>query len=89
MPDMNSNHHEGFLALKLIPTVPNAAALESWGAPAKTSLRQTISKSSNPARVTTVSSSVSNRAPAIQPVQRSMTLFASSGTGLDTRISAI
>jgi hypothetical protein len=52
-------------------------------------LRQTISKSSNPARVTTVSSSVSNRAPAIQPVQRSMTLFASSGTGLDTRISAI
>jgi hypothetical protein len=36
----------------LIPTVPNFAALEACGAPAKTSARHVISKSVNPAATT-------------------------------------
>jgi len=36
----------------LIPTVPNCAALDDCGAPAKTSARQVTSKSTNPAAMT-------------------------------------
>jgi hypothetical protein len=39
-------------ARKVIPTVPNFAALPAWGAPAKTSPRQVISKPTNPAAMT-------------------------------------
>jgi hypothetical protein len=43
--------------------------------------RHVISNPSNPAAVTTASSSASSRAPAIQPFQRSMFCFAPSDTG--------
>jgi hypothetical protein len=39
-------------ARKVIPTVPNFAALPACGAPAKTSPRHVISKSTNPAATT-------------------------------------
>ncbi len=64
-----------------MPNVPKFAALPSCGAPAKTSARHVISNPSNPAAVTTASSSASSRAPAIQPFQRSMFCFAPSDTG--------
>jgi hypothetical protein len=32
-----------------MPTVPNAAAFELWGAPSNTGFRQVMAKSSNPA----------------------------------------
>ncbi len=51
--------------------------------------RQTISKSSNPAFESLPASSASSRAPAIQPVQRSMFLLALSGMGLSIKTSAI
>jgi hypothetical protein len=41
-----------FRARKLIPWVPNFAALEDWGAPANTSARQGISNPTKPAAVT-------------------------------------
>jgi len=41
-----------FRARKLIPSVPNFAALEDCGAPAKTSARHVISKPTNPAATT-------------------------------------
>jgi len=41
-----------FRARKLIPMVPNCAALDDCGAPAKTSARQAISKLTNPAAIT-------------------------------------
>ncbi len=44
----------GFIARKLIPTVPNFAALELWGAPSNTVARQVISNPSNPAASMTV-----------------------------------
>ena len=72
-----------------MPTVPKAAALEAWGAPANTVSFQVISKPVNPADVTTCSSSASSRAPAIQPVHKSIFFFADSGTALVTRISPI
>ena len=42
-----------------------------------------------PAATTAASSSASSRAPAIQPVQRSISFFASSGTAFCTKMSAI
>jgi hypothetical protein len=42
----------GFRARKLMPNVPNFAALEDCGAPAKTSARHVISKSTNPDTIT-------------------------------------
>jgi hypothetical protein len=80
---------QGLVALKLIPTVPNALALDACGAPSKTSAFQVISKSVKPAATTVDCSSASSRAPAIQPVQRSIFLFAASGTARLTRMSAI
>jgi hypothetical protein len=50
-----SLHSPSSLALharKLIPTVPNFAALEDCGAPANTSARQVISNPMNPAATT-------------------------------------
>src|SRR5712691_13480546 len=76
----------GLRARKLIPSVPKAAALLDWGAPLKTSARQVISKPTKPAATTVASNSVSNRAPAIQPVHRSISRLALSGTGFCTRI---
>ena len=76
-------------ARKLIPSVPNDAALDACGAPANTSSRQVISNPSNPAATTVASSSASSRAPAIQPVQSSMRSLAFSGTARVTRMSAI
>jgi hypothetical protein len=70
--------------LKLIPTVPNFAALELCGAPSKTGARHVIWKPSNPAASTIASSSPSRRAPAIQPVHSSTFRFAASETGLCT-----
>ena len=43
---------QGLVALKLIPTVPNALALDACGAPSKTSAFQVISKSVKPAATT-------------------------------------
>ena len=42
----------GLRARKLMPSVPNLAALVDCGAPAKTSARQVISKPTNPAATT-------------------------------------
>ncbi len=81
--------HHGFLARKLMPTVPNASALEACGAPANTLAFQGISKSTNPADVTTLASSASSRAPAIHPVHKSIFSLADAGTALLTRISPI
>jgi len=78
----------GFLALKFTPSVPNFTAAVSWGVSWKTSLRHVSSNPSKPASVTTAASSASSRAPAIQPVQRSMSLFASSGISFCTMMSA-
>ena len=72
-----------------MPTVPNCAALDDWGAPLKTSARQVISNPTNPAATTVAFNSASSRAPAIHPFQRSMSRFALSGTAFSTRISAI
>ena len=72
-----------------MPLVPKLAAEDACGAPSKTSARQVISKSVNPDAATTAASSASSRAPAIQPVQRSMSCFASSGTGLSIVMSPI
>ena len=80
---------QGLIARKLIPTVPNALALDACGAPSKTLAFQVISKSANPAANTVDCSSASSRAPAIQPVHRSIFLFAPSGTSRLTRMSAI
>jgi hypothetical protein len=72
-----------------MPSVPNLAALDCWGAPAKTSFLQVISKSVNPLATTVAWSSSSRRAPAIQPVQRSILRFAPSETAFRTAMSAI
>jgi hypothetical protein len=63
--------------------------LEAWGAPANTLSFHVISKPMKPAEVTTCSSSASSRAPAIQPVHKSIFFLADSDTGLLTRISPI
>jgi hypothetical protein len=78
-----------FKALKLIPSVPKLVALPACGASLKTSLRQVMAKSLNPHDKTSDSSSSSRRAPAIQPVHKSILRFALSGTSFWTRISAI
>ena len=80
---------QGLVARKLMPTVPNALALDACGAPSKTSAFQVISNSVKPAATTVASSSASSRAPAIQPVQRSIFFFAPSGTSRLTRMSPI
>ncbi len=72
-----------------MPRVPKLAALLDYGASLKTSSRQVISKSIKPAEITTASSSSSRRAPAIQPVHKSILLLALSGTFFCTRISPI
>jgi hypothetical protein len=42
----------GFRALKLMPNVPNFAALDACGAPLKTSARHVISNPTKPAATT-------------------------------------
>ena len=74
-------------ARKLIPSVPNCAALEACGASAYTSTRDTISKFTNPAATTVACSSVSTRAPAIHPFHKSMSRLAPSPTSLCTIMS--
>jgi hypothetical protein len=86
---VHSSSSRGLRARKLIPTVPNFAALDACGAPANTSARQVISKSTNPAATTVAWSSASSRAPAIHPFQRSMFRLALSGTVRSTRMSPI
>ena len=85
----HSSWSHAFFARKLTPTVPNWAALDACGAPAKTSSLQVTSKSTKPAATTVAPSSASSRAPAIQPFQRSMSRLAASGTALVTRMSPI
>ena len=80
---------QGLVARKLMPTVPNALALDACGAPSKTSAFQVIANSAKPAATTVASSSASSRAPAIQPVQRPICFFAPSGTSRLTRMSPI
>jgi hypothetical protein len=48
----HSSSAAGLRARKLMPTVPNFAALEACGAPLKTSARQVISKPTKPAATT-------------------------------------
>jgi hypothetical protein len=48
----HSSSVAAFRARKLMPTVPNFAALDAWGAPPKTSPRQVISKPAKPAATT-------------------------------------
>ena len=85
----HSASSRAFRARKLMPTVPNAAALDDCGAPLNTSARHVISNPRNPAATTVACNSASSRAPAIQPFQRSMSRFAPSGTALVTRMSPI
>ena len=49
---VHSSSSRDLRALKLIPTVPNFAALDACGAPAKTSARHVISNPTNPAATT-------------------------------------
>lgn len=76
-------HYElvGFIARKLIPKVPKLAALLDCGASLNTSAFQVTSKSLKPAESTKFSSSTSSRAPAIQPVHKSIFCLALIGTG--------
>ena len=76
-------------ARKLMPTVPNWAALDDCGAPLKTSARQVISNPTNPAATTVACSSASSRAPAIHPFHRSTSRLALCGTAFCTRMSPI
>src|SRR5919199_2737986 len=64
-------------ALKVMPTVPKASALLACAAPRNTSAFQVIAKSTRPAATTVASSSASSRAPAIQPVHKSIWRLAS------------
>src|SRR6266542_1618287 len=83
-------HSSSFAVLRarnVIPKVPNSAALLDCSAPAYTSVRETISKSTNPAAVTASPISPSRRAPTIQPVHSAMSSFASCGTGFCTSMS--
>jgi hypothetical protein len=48
----HSSGSSGLRARKLIPSVPNFAALDAWGASANTSARQVISNPVNPAATT-------------------------------------
>ena len=79
----------GLRARKLMPSVPKFAALLDCGAPLKTSARQVISNATKPAATTVAANSASSRAPAIQPVHKSMFRLALSGTGFCTRMSPI
>ena len=82
-------YYRGLVARKLTPIVWKFAALELCGAPLKTSAFHVISKPSKPAASTTALSSASSRAPAIQPVHKSMLALDSSGTGVCTMMSPI
>ena len=86
---IHSDSSNAFRARKLIPKVPNFAALPSCGAPLKTSARQVISKSTKPAATTVACSSASSRAPAIHPFHKSMFRLAPAPNGFCTRISPI
>jgi hypothetical protein len=57
---------------RLTPITPYRRAVRSFEVPAKQSNRLVIAMSPNPADANTPMSSASSRAPAIQPVQRSM-----------------
>jgi hypothetical protein len=70
------------------PRVPNSRALSSPRAPANVSSGLANSTSMSPAPPITVSHPAHGRAPAIQPVQRSMSWSASSGTGRSRQMSA-
>lgn len=72
-----------------MPNVPNSAALDACGAPAKTSALDVISNPTNPAATTVAWSSASSRAPAIHPFQRSMFRLPPGPTGFCTRMSPI
>jgi hypothetical protein len=48
----HSSLDDARLARKLMPSVPNFAALDAWGASAYTSTRSTISNPTNPAATT-------------------------------------
>jgi hypothetical protein len=83
-------HARGFMARYATPWVPNAAALEALGAPENVSQRCGLNSTSTSPTVSMIAFiSASSRAPAIQPVQRSMLSFAESGTARATTMSAI
>ena len=87
-PSFQSLSQAGLCARIEYPKVPNSRALSSPPAPAKVSRGLASSTSTSPAPVITVSHPAHGRAPAIQPVQRSMSRSASSGTGRSRQISA-
>src|SRR4030095_11666510 len=66
-------------AARFTPITPYRRAVRSFDVPEKQSNRPVIATSPNPADVNTPMSSASSRAPAIQPVQRSMSRKALSG----------
>ena len=76
-------------ARKLIPRVSNSAASDSWREPENTSISGPHCTSLNPVCSSNPSHSAASRAPAIQPVQRSMSSLESCGTGWCTMMSAI
>jgi hypothetical protein len=76
-------------AARLTPVTPYRRAVRSFEVPAKQSNRVVIATSPNPADVNTPMSSASSRAPAIQPVQRSMSRKALSGRISPMTMSAI
>lgn len=80
---------QGFRARIGYPYVPNCRALSSPPAPPNVSTIGPNSTSARPAPSITVTHPAHGRAPAIQPVHRSMSLSADSGTGLLTQMSAI
>jgi hypothetical protein len=80
----------GFIARIATPCVPKSAALPACGAPENVSQRSRPNvTSASPASSMIVCHSASSRAPAIQPVQRSIFSFADCGTAFSSAMSAI
>ena len=83
------DRYPAFSARKLIPRVSNSAASDSCRKPENPSISGPHCTSTNPVCSSSHSHSAVSRAPAIQPDQRSMSSFASCGTGRCTTMSTI
>jgi len=86
---IDANGYRDRMARIFTPTTPYLLAVRSLVVPAKQSNRSTMRGSSNPAVPNASMISASSRAPAIQPVQRSMSRSALSGSVSPMRMSAI
>ena len=77
------------VAVRLTPITLYRRAVRSFDVPVKQSKRATMSTFSKPAATNAPVSSASSRAPAIQPVHKSMSRSALSGSSSPMTMSAI